>query len=103
MVEFTPLLRESLSNGKQNLIVGDPKQSIYRFNNGLAEQFVALPSIYNPEEDPKIENHSVYFSQMGIKKPLEMNYRSSPEIVNFNNSFFENFKTSLPSRFEPFL
>lgn len=101
-LNLLPLLRESLSYGKQNLIVGDPKQSIYRFNNGLAEQFVALPSIYNPERDPKIEETSAYFEKMGIKKPLGMNYRSAPEIVNFNNDFFQQFSSSLSPKFEKF-
>ncbi len=101
-LNLLPLLRESLSNGKQNLIVGDPKQSIYRFNNGLAEQFVELPAVYNPEGDPKIDEHSAYFAKLGIKKPLEMNYRSSSEIVHFNNEFFQCFSTKLPPFFEGF-
>lgn len=101
-LNLLPLLRESLSNGKQNLIVGDPKQSIYRFNNGLAEQFVELPKVYNPEGDSKIAEHSAYFAKMGIKKPLKMNYRSSAEIVHFNNDFFQCFSTKLPPSFERF-
>ncbi|MDG2153543.1 MAG: UvrD-helicase domain-containing protein, partial [Crocinitomicaceae bacterium] len=74
-LNLLPLLRESLSNEKENLIVGDPKQSIYRFNNGLAEQFVSLPEIYNPEGDDYVSEVSRFFSQMGIKKPLVDNYR----------------------------
>ena len=101
-LNLLPLLRESLSNGKQNLIVGDPKQSIYRFNNGLAEQFVALPSVYNPEKDGKIAEHSAYFSKMGTKRPLEMNYRSATEIVHFNNDFFQSFSKKLPPSFKNF-
>jgi ATP-dependent exoDNAse (exonuclease V) beta subunit len=38
-------MEETLSKGDFNLIVGDPKQSIYRFKNGVAEQFVELPGI----------------------------------------------------------
>jgi len=48
-----PLVLEAISYERPNLIVGDAKQSIYRFNNGLAEQFVALPSLYNPEKTLK--------------------------------------------------
>jgi ATP-dependent exoDNAse (exonuclease V) beta subunit len=54
-LNMVPLVHESLGHERRNLIVGDPKQSIYRFKNGVAEQFVALPKIFNPEKDAKIQ------------------------------------------------
>lgn len=95
-LNLVPLLHESISQGYNNLIVGDPKQSIYRFKNGIAEQFVALPSIYNPGNDPKLSATSSYFIEMGSIETLEDNWRSSPSIVRFNNDFFEQFKAQLP-------
>lgn len=93
---LTPLVQDALGNNKRNLIVGDPKQSIYRFKNGLAEQFVVLPKIYNPEKDLDIERSSEFFNEMGEQIPLKENWRSSPQIVKFNNAFFEQLKSSLP-------
>ena len=89
-----PLVHESLSNGNINLIVGDAKQSIYRFKNGLAEQFVALPAIYNPELDESLVIKSIFFESQGFNRILKDNYRSSKNIVGFNNSFFEILKKS---------
>jgi ATP-dependent exoDNAse (exonuclease V) beta subunit len=87
---LTPLVHNSLANGDLNLIVGDAKQSIYRFKNGVAEQFVQLPEIYNPFNDPKTEERSRFFAQMGKKYRLDNNWRSSPVIVDFNNTFFQH-------------
>jgi len=97
-----PLVHESLSKGNKNLIVGDPKQSIYRFKNGVAEQFVALPRIYNPEKESTIEVISNYFETAGDLKSLDDNWRSAPEIVNFNNQLFTDLKEALPSSSIPF-
>ncbi len=68
-----PLLKESEANGNENFIVGDVKQSIYRWRgsdwnllaHGLQE---ALP-------DSRVEN-------------LGTNFRSLRRIVDFNNAFF---------------
>jgi ATP-dependent exoDNAse (exonuclease V) beta subunit len=94
-LNLVPLVHESLGYAHKNLIVGDPKQSIYRFKNGVAEQFVELPRIYNPEHIPEIAEKSNLFNQMGETLTLDDNWRSSPTIVNFNNSFFEELKSRL--------
>ncbi len=60
------------------MIVGDPKQSIYRWRGGKAEQFIELSKDYNPFNNPD-------------KKPfhLDKNYRSYSQIIDFNNDFFQ--------------
>jgi len=95
-LNMVPLVHEAISKKDLNLIVGDPKQSIYRFKNGVAEQFVALPRIYNPEGNAYIDGVSNYFDQMGILDALGENYRSAAQIVDFNNSFFEVLRQHLP-------
>jgi len=61
------------------LLVGDAKQAIYRWRGGKAEQFLNLIST--------TENPFVVPPNIAI---LDTNRRSSENIVNFNNSFFEN-------------
>jgi ATP-dependent exoDNAse (exonuclease V) beta subunit len=101
-VNLIPLVHESISNNYENLIVGDPKQAIYRFRNGLVEQFVKLPEIYNPEGDQNFAQISAYFNQMGKKIPLEENYRSRKNIVEFNNAFFKRLLGEMPGHFQEY-
>lgn len=74
---FLPLLKDSLSAGNKNLIVGDVKQSIYRWRNSdwklLDEQIDKDFSTYNI-------NH----------QSLDTNWRSLPNIVHFNNAIFKS-------------
>lgn len=60
------------------MIVGDPKQSIYRWRGGKAEQFIELSKDNNPFSNPdKVLEH------------LDKNYRSYSQIIEFNNAFFK--------------
>lgn len=60
------------------MIVGDPKQSIYRWRGGKAEQFIELSKDHNPFNNPeKVLEH------------LDKNYRSYSQIIEFNNAFFK--------------
>ena len=59
------------------LIVGDPKQSIYRWRGGKAEQFIELSKDVNPFNNPEKELF-----------PLKTNWRSYSKIIDFNNQFF---------------
>jgi len=73
-----PLLREALAYGQQSLLVGDVKQSIYRWRNGDWKLLLQ-----------KVETD---ISQSNIPPRLEFldtNYRTVEEIVHFNNTFFE--------------
>lgn len=101
-LNLVPLVHDSLGNDRMNLIVGDPKQSIYRFKNGVAEQFIELPGVYNPEKDPELERSSSFFKQLGKVEELDSNWRSAHNIVAFNNSLFTKFKSHLSDNTQDF-
>lgn len=81
---FIPLIdnalaSEDLDGTKGSLmLVGDPKQSIYRWRGGKAEQFINLSNDENPfsNKDKRVKN-------------LPKNYRSYSEVIDFNNQFFQ--------------
>ena len=80
-----PLVSESLSHEEDydNLIIGDVKQSIYRFRN--AEPMLIQNDV--PERfDCEIRGESV---------DENTNWRSNREIVKFNNSFFHRIAHTL--------
>lgn len=82
---FRPLIEESLSHARANLIVGDVKQSIYRFRNSdwklLDKQVKADFSAEQLREDT-----------------LKDNWRSCRHIVEFNNALF----TTIPGVLQVF-
>jgi len=89
-----PLITDSLDYGK-SLLVGDGKQSIYRWRGGEVEQFFQLPSIYKGDDlvfkkdwERKLNDHNKVDN-------LVSNFRSRKEIIAFNNQFFETTKTLL--------
>lgn len=79
-----PLISDALQSQNHSgqsgtlLLVGDAKQSIYRWRGGKAEQFMDLYLNENNPffVEPKVEN-------------LDKNFRSYKEIIGFNNDFFE--------------
>ncbi|MEK9613981.1 MAG: UvrD-helicase domain-containing protein, partial [Flavobacteriaceae bacterium] len=69
---------ESLSGDRGSLlIVGDPKQAIYRWRGGDIQQFLHL-----------LNNTKTPFRVLPEVERLEENYRSDGAIVEFNNRFF---------------
>ena len=85
---LVPLLEEALSIGGSCLIVGDGKQSIYRWRGGEVSQFLDLCHNHNKQALDQFPK---------IVKSLNVNYRSGLEIVHFNNDFFSFLSSKLPS------
>lgn len=75
---FFPLIENSLGEGNGSMIVGDLKQSIYRWRNGNMKLLL---------ED--VKNSLSGFESILKEDDLKVNYRSKKLIVNFNNSFFK--------------
>ena len=74
---FKILLQECMSHQHaENLIVGDVKQSIYRWRSGDWRLLNAIDQEFS------------YADKMVDIRPLENNYRSERNIVDFNNAFF---------------
>ena len=74
-----PLIAESLSQDHDNLVIGDEKQCIYRFRN-------SDPSLlHNLHKDRLAAGRS---SVRGDSIAENTNWRSSADVVRFNNTFF---------------
>lgn len=95
-----PLIDNSLSEGRLNILVGDGKQAIYRWRNGDIEQFIKLPKIYTPFHSEHIIEREQNLINNYNEKPLNSNFRSKTEIVAFNNDFFETIKELLPEKWK---
>ena len=72
---FHPLLQEAMASGNDSLIVGDAKQSIYRFRNSDSTLLTRVV----PED----------FAQSIKQTSLKDNWRSVPEIIEFNNQLYQ--------------
>jgi len=73
---FKPLLDNALASGNDNLVVGDVKQSIYRWRNSDWE---ILSS--DLETDFRHQEFRIH--------TLDKNYRSREQIIRFNNTVFQ--------------
>ncbi len=95
-----PLIGDSLAYGRYNLVVGDGKQAIYRFRNGQVEQFMMLPALPETYEKDIFADAEQSLKTNYKPEVLKSNFRSLPEIINFNNDFFGFLSKQLNSGFQ---
>ena len=81
-----PLLFNSCAEGSDNLIIGDEKQCIYRFRN-------ADSSLLRTEVDR-------HFTVKQNDSGRCINWRSTPRVVEFNNTFFSTIAPMLGAKEE---
>lgn len=84
-----PLVDNALSSEENGvagtlMLVGDPKQAIYRWRGGKAEQFISLSKEENPFSNKDKETIV-----------LDTNYRSYSQVIDFNNDFFRFISSKL--------
>ena len=70
----------SISNGKNIFMVGDVKQSIYKFRQAMPDLFLSKYSNYSENEA----------NDKGLKIKLFKNFRSRKNVLDFTNIIFEN-------------
>jgi ATP-dependent exoDNAse (exonuclease V) beta subunit len=79
-----PLIENALSQENGSLmLVGDAKQSIYRWRGGKTEQFITLTA------EEIMDGSNPFMIEKNIQY-LETNYRSFKTVVHFNNDFFSH-------------
>lgn len=78
-----PLVRNGLANGHDSLIIGDVKQSIYRFRN-------SDPQLLHSQLKVDFSNDSIKYNE-----GRSINWRSARNIVHWNNAFFQFLSTAL--------
>ena len=82
---FKELLLENMANNEECMIVGDVKQSIYRWRSG---DWKILKDI--ADERKRVNRADVI--------EMKDNYRSDRVIVNFNNTFFTAMREALDEK-----
>ncbi|WP_044202635.1 exodeoxyribonuclease V subunit beta [Flammeovirga sp. OC4] len=98
-----PLVAHALSMYQgECLVVGDAKQSIYRWRGGKPEMLVALPSLPTAK-GTALEEEEYTLSASADPQNLDTNWRSYENVIDFNNSLYkhidEAYKNELLSKF----
>ena len=89
-----PLIENSLASGYFNMAVGDAKQAIYRWRGGDMDQILHLykrntPALYqNRKYQDLLESRYDTLDISLTPADLNTNYRSTREIIDFNNELF---------------
>lgn len=92
---FMPLIENSVSNNKRNLLVGDPKQSIYKFRGGEVGLIASMTNQNSDLVGNKLGSNELdqirygYLLRNTQNINLQNNFRSAKEVVEFNNKFFD--------------
>ena len=81
---FRPLIAEAEAHNAQNLIVGDIKQSIYRWRNSNWRLLENIPQQFAHTRQPRMDS----------------NFRSSPVVVQFNNDFFSRYRDYIATQLD---
>ncbi len=88
-----PLVNNALAGTKSSaMVVGDAKQSIYRFRGGDLQLFVDLVKDVDPSN--RLGNQVLYERRL---ENMGDNYRSAKAIVQFNNQLFQKISQYLPN------
>ncbi len=88
-LNILPLIENSLSKGMDNMLVGDAKQSIYRWRGGDSKIISSLDAnIESGQKDETLRERHVFIEEEVACYSLQKNYRSRKRIVEFNNAFF---------------
>lgn len=92
---YSPLLLNALATPSgehhEHLIVGDVKQSIYRWRNG--DWRILLQQVEEQISDTFHLRDKASLKQFVDSGSLEVNYRSLPQIIEFNNYVFSQTPT----------
>jgi len=97
---FLPLVENSLSKSKFNMLVGDGKQAIYRWRSGEVEQFDKLPEIYKHQDKSFIKDKEKILKYNYEEARLNANFRSKNELIDFNNELFTFLSNELTGEYQ---
>ena len=90
-----PLFEDALARGHFNLIVGDGKQAIYRWRNGDVRQFQQMPQLIGVDLTDEMKLRQKVLEMHHTEKVLDQNWRSTKEVVDFNNKLYNSLRQKL--------
>ncbi|MGV3638952.1 MAG: UvrD-helicase domain-containing protein [Adhaeribacter sp.] len=97
-----PLIENSLASGHFNMAVGDAKQAIYRWRGGDMDQILHLykgttQALYRERKNEDLLEARYETLDLALTpQDLNTNFRSTTEIISFNNELFEFISGAYP-------